>query len=60
MGIGDWFKRFRQNAAEYEEYREGMVQPQDAVESQAERAAHEGAPPPPGGASAETNRGGDD
>ena len=24
MGIGDWFKRFKSNAATMEDYREGM------------------------------------
>jgi len=60
MGIGDLFKRFKRNAAEYEEYREGMVQPQEAGESQAERAAHEGGHAPQGSASADEDRGGDD
>lgn len=42
MGIGDLFKRFKRNAAAFEEYREGMAQPQEADESQAERAHREG------------------
>jgi len=37
MGIGDWFKRFKRNAGALEEYREGVVQPQEAGESQAAR-----------------------
>ena len=60
MGIGDWFKRFKRNAAGYEEYREGMVQPEEGGESQAERSAHEGAHAPNGSASADENRSGDD
>jgi hypothetical protein len=60
MGISDLFKRFKRNAAEYEEYREGMVQPQEVAESQAERAAHEGAHAPHGGAAADEDRSGDD
>jgi hypothetical protein len=56
MGIGDLFKRFKRNAAEYEAYREEMVQPQEAGESQAERAAHEGAHAPHETASADENR----
>jgi len=56
MGIGDWFKRFKRNAAYYEEYREGMAQPQERGESQAERAAHEGAHASHAGASADGNR----
>jgi len=60
MGISDLFKRFKRNAAEYEEYREGMVQPQEVGESQAERAAHEGAQAPRTSASADENRNGDD
>ena len=59
MGIADWFKRFKRNAGEYEEYREGMVQPQGAGESQAERAAHEGARPQES-APGNPNRSGDD
>jgi len=43
MGIGDWFKRFKRNAAAMEEYREGVAPPQGTGESQADRAAHEGA-----------------
>jgi len=60
MGIGDWFKRFKRNATEYEEYREGMVQPQEAGESQAERAANEGSNAPQRSPSADESRGGDD
>jgi hypothetical protein len=60
MGIADWFKRFKRNAGEYEEYREGMVQPPEAGESQAERAAHEGAHAPRGSAPGDANRSGDD
>jgi len=56
MGIGEWFKRFKRNAAEYEEYREGMVPPQERGESQAERAAHEGAHASHASASAHENR----
>jgi hypothetical protein len=42
MGIGDWFKRFKQNAAGFEETREGMIQPDEgAGPSQAERAARD-------------------
>jgi hypothetical protein len=40
MGIGDWFKRFKRNAAEYEQYREGAGD----TESQSARAAHERQP----------------
>ena len=29
MGISDWFKRFKSNAAAMEDYREGVAQPQD-------------------------------
>ena len=39
MGISDWFKRFKRNAAAFEEYREGV---EEADEAQADRAAHEG------------------
>jgi hypothetical protein len=46
MGIGDWFKRFKSNAAAMEDYREGVAQPQDAGESQAQRAEHEAVHPP--------------
>ena len=60
MGIGDWFKRFKRNASAVEEYREGMVQPQEAGESQAARAAHEGIRAPQGSASADENRTKDD
>jgi hypothetical protein len=60
MGIGDWFKRFKRNAAELEEYREGVAQPQEAGDSQAARAAHEGAPPEQGGAPTHENRSKDD
>jgi len=60
MGIRDLFERFKQNAAEYEQYREGMVQPQEAGESQAERAAHEGAHAPHASAPADENRNEDD
>jgi Sec-independent protein translocase protein TatA len=59
MGIGDWFKRFKRNAAEYEEYAE-EVGPQEAGESQAERAAHEGPNAPQRSPSADESRGGDD
>jgi hypothetical protein len=60
MGIGDWFKRFKRNAGALEEYREGVAQPQEAGESQAARAAHEGVHPPQGSASADENRTKDD
>lgn len=60
MGIGDWFKRFKGNAAALEEYREGVAQPQDTGESQAERAAHEGAPAQQKSASTDENRSGGD
>jgi hypothetical protein len=40
MGIGDWFNRFKRNAAEYEQYREGAGD----TESQSARAAHERQP----------------
>jgi hypothetical protein len=59
MGIGDWFKRFKRNAGALEEYREGVAQPQEAGESQAARAAHEGVHPPQGSA-ADENRTKDD
>jgi hypothetical protein len=59
MGIGDWFKRFKGNAASLEEYREGVAQPQETSESQAERAAHEGAHAQQGSASTDENRSGD-
>ena len=57
MGIGDWLKRFRSNAAALEQYREGVAQGGSAPESQAERAAHEHSPIPSENASAddETN-----
>jgi hypothetical protein len=55
MGIRNLFERFKRNAAEYEEYREGMVQPEEVGESQAERAAHEGAHAPHASASADEN-----
>jgi len=45
MGIGDWFKKFKRNAAGFEEYREGVAG-EPSGESQAERAAHEGAHAP--------------
>ena len=38
MGIGDWFNRFKRNAAGYEEYREGVAQEPGQEESQAARA----------------------
>jgi len=50
MGISDWFKRFKRNAAGLEEYREGVAQPQSGGGSQAERAAHEGVHAPRDGA----------
>jgi hypothetical protein len=43
-----------------EEYREGVVQPQEAGESQAARTAHEGVHTPQGSASADENRTKDD
>jgi Sec-independent protein translocase protein TatA len=52
MGIGDWFKRFKKNAAGFEEYREGTEQEDGADQSQAARAAHEGVRPSEEGASA--------
>jgi hypothetical protein len=45
MGISDWFKRFKRNAAAVEEYREGGAQ-QQGGESQAARAQHERAQAP--------------
>jgi hypothetical protein len=50
MGIGDWFKRFKRNAAEYEEYREGTAG--GDTESQAARAAQERQPSADAGAPA--------
>jgi hypothetical protein len=38
MGIGDWFNRFKRNAAGYEEYREGVAPEPRQEESQAARA----------------------
>jgi hypothetical protein len=52
MGISDWFKRFRSNASALEQYREGADQ-DEADQSQATRAAHERAPVPSEGASAQ-------
>jgi hypothetical protein len=59
MGIGDWFKRFKRNAAGFEEYREGAGG-EPSGESQAERAAHEGAQAPSASASPDQDRGGID
>jgi hypothetical protein len=39
MGISDWFKKFKRNAAALEEYREGVAQPEGG-ESEASRAPH--------------------
>ena len=50
MGIGDWFKRFKRNAAGFEDYREGVAG-EPSGDSQAERAAHEGAHAPSASAS---------
>ena len=50
MGISDWFKRFKRNAAAMEDYREGVAQPQDSGQSQASRAKHEGPQAPRDGA----------
>lgn len=45
MGISHLFKRFRKNAAEFEEYREGMIPPDGPTgPSQADRAAQERRP----------------
>ena len=60
MGIGDLFKRFKRNAAEFEEYREGMAQPQGAGESQAERAHREGEHTPQSSTSPDRARSEDD
>lgn len=49
MGISDWFKKFKRNASTFEEYREGVAQPQGS-ESQASRAEHERMPAPRDGA----------
>ena len=58
MGIGDWFKRFKKNAAAFEQYREGTEEGDGAAQSQAAQAAHEGARPPEERASApDENRG---
>ena len=48
MGISDWFKKFKRNAAALEEYREGVAQPQGG-EPQASRAQHEGTQAPRNG-----------
>ena len=44
MGIGDWFKRFKRNAAALEEYREGVAQEPSRNASQAARAEGEHSP----------------
>ena len=58
MGIGDWFKRFKKNTAAFEQYREGADQEDGGAQSQAARAAHEGARPPGDGASTQDENSG--
>jgi hypothetical protein len=58
MGIGDWFKRFKQNTAAFEEYREGVAQEPGRDESQAARAGAEHSRVSSESASASKNRSG--
>ena len=61
MGISDWFKRFRKNAAEFEEYREGVIAPDGPTSpSQADRAAQERNPVASENASTSEGSGADD
>ena len=54
MGIGDWFKRFKRNAAALEEYREGVAQ--EPVRRGSTHPSRASAPPPPTRTAAEAAR----